>query len=422
MARNGKYKLLLVDDDSAILQYLADLLAGTGLSLYTAPNATRAMGIIGEQALDLALVDLRLPDMSGIDVLEAVQAAYPRSIRMLMSGYSDFESAARAVNRAGIHRILIKPIEPIYLRSALRQALEQIQVERERSQLQAKLLQVNQRLGAELKRRTRDAQRYRQDLIHTRQELERTFWELAQSSRFSSLGLMMGVLAHDLRNPLTVLSGQLQILSSQAREDAALAGRFATMTRQVDRIQELLEAVSRLAQNDSQPQRVFSPMQALKEALSLTRKLFSTKGIEVTCARPPENVKVRGNFGHWVHILYKLLEFVGQRVSECKIIASVERMDDRTRVLIRYPESGVAGQLQRVFALRRLPRLTANGKSRREAWPEATSFYLCARILEQYGGSLQVSESDGETIFMVSYPLVSETLTEPEELLGAAVG
>jgi ActR/RegA family two-component response regulator len=404
MSFQRKTNLLLVDDDAGSLDLLIEVADQCGLGVFTAFNGAQALKVIHDQPLDLAIVDLRLPDLSGVEVLEALRKVHPDSIRMLITAFNDFESAARAVNRVGIYHILIKPVDAGYVTSVINRALKYQETEWERARLEARLLEVNRRLEAELKKSTAAARLYSRGLVRTRKELERTFWELVHSSRFSSLGLMTGVLAHDMRNPLSVLSGQLQILAMKTPEDDPLTGRIQTMSRQVERIRELVDGVACMAQGDPRSMRVFHPAEALEEALTLTRKLFSTKSLQVVRSDFPRDIKVRCNFGQWVHVFFKLLEFIGSRIASAEVEIAFAQESDEVRLTISYPEPGIPSGIKRAISARHIPART----NRSPGDPEITSFHLCARILSNSAGKLQVSRNQGKTLFTITQPLAVE--------------
>jgi len=86
---SGGKSILFVDDEEEILELLTELFAEDGYNLYTAREAAEAMKIVDRRSMDFVLSDLKLPDSSGLELLEMVRKKDPRTVRVLTSGYLD---------------------------------------------------------------------------------------------------------------------------------------------------------------------------------------------------------------------------------------------------------------------------------------------------------------------------------------------
>ena len=95
-----KGSLLLVDDDRHVLASMADWLREQGYRVDVATDCASAIAALGRKPFDLALVDIRLPDGDGFDVLAHCRENYPRMSVILLTGYGTVESAIEAI-RAG---------------------------------------------------------------------------------------------------------------------------------------------------------------------------------------------------------------------------------------------------------------------------------------------------------------------------------
>src|SRR3954465_13954156 len=104
-----KGSLLLVDDDRHVLQSMADWLREQGDRGEGAAARAGAIAALGRKAFDLALVDIRLPDGDGFDVLAHCREQFPRMSVILLTGYGTVESAVEAI-RAGAFDFLTKPL------------------------------------------------------------------------------------------------------------------------------------------------------------------------------------------------------------------------------------------------------------------------------------------------------------------------
>ena len=118
-----KPRLLCVDDEPHVVEALALQLRKRFLvSTSTSPRAVIEKIKAGE-SWDAIVSDLRMPDVSGVDLLREVRQLAPSTARILLTGYGDFSSAVAAVNEAAVHRFLTKPCKPDQLTTAIDEAL-----------------------------------------------------------------------------------------------------------------------------------------------------------------------------------------------------------------------------------------------------------------------------------------------------------
>lgn|ERR1700690_1294021 len=109
MPRNDKLRLLLVDDDPAIIRAYASTLARHGVTVQTASNGKEAAERVKDGSFDVIVSDISMPEMTGIEFLKAVRAHDLDVPVILMTGDPGLESATRAVEY-GAFRYLAKPV------------------------------------------------------------------------------------------------------------------------------------------------------------------------------------------------------------------------------------------------------------------------------------------------------------------------
>lgn len=117
-------RLLCVDDDVAVLDGLA-LTLRRSFDVTTAESAAEALRLLDAQDYPIVMSDMRMPQMSGAELLAEVRKRHPDSVRLLLTGYADMEAAASAVNDGQVFRFLIKPCAPPVLLRALQDASAQ---------------------------------------------------------------------------------------------------------------------------------------------------------------------------------------------------------------------------------------------------------------------------------------------------------
>ena len=148
-AGRGPYSILLVDDEPAILESLT-LTLGEDYQVLSAATGEEGLEILErESGIALIIADQVLPSMSGVEFLEQAIERNPQAIRMMLTGYADIRSLARAINEGRIYRFIAKPWEPDEVRLNVKRALESFALANENVQLAAALADANERLRAE---------------------------------------------------------------------------------------------------------------------------------------------------------------------------------------------------------------------------------------------------------------------------------
>lgn len=118
--------LLIVDDERSVLSALRRELraqfAGC-LNVETCDDPAQALTLVQTRRFDIVMSDLRMPEVDGLTFLSLVSAVSPASIRIVLTGSADFETAQRAINDAGVFRYLTKPWTQSDLRSHIAAAM-----------------------------------------------------------------------------------------------------------------------------------------------------------------------------------------------------------------------------------------------------------------------------------------------------------
>lgn len=139
-------KILIVDDEEAIRFSLEELLTRDGYQVVAVESGEAALVQIAGQRFDLALLDLRLKGIGGLEVLAALREQALDTAVIVLTAYGSMETAINALRR-GAHDYLLKPCDTASLRESVRTAL--LRRERERRQ-RALLRQVEESLTASL--------------------------------------------------------------------------------------------------------------------------------------------------------------------------------------------------------------------------------------------------------------------------------
>jgi len=129
--------ILVVDDDQTVRETLADYFDALGYAVRAAATATAGRQAAAEHAPDVVLVDLRLPDASGLTLLEALRADDPELGVIVLTGHADVPTAVRAMQQGALD-FLEKPVDLDALAVAVTRAAELVALRREVSVLRAR--------------------------------------------------------------------------------------------------------------------------------------------------------------------------------------------------------------------------------------------------------------------------------------------
>jgi DNA-binding NtrC family response regulator len=130
--------VLVIDDESGILDTLRILLKKEGFEVATAQGGKAGLDAIRASAPDIVLTDVRMPQVTGLDILQAVKEADPMTPVLLMTAQASLQSAIQAVN-AGAFYYLQKPFANDELLAILRRACEFRQIRVENKQLKQEI-------------------------------------------------------------------------------------------------------------------------------------------------------------------------------------------------------------------------------------------------------------------------------------------
>jgi len=122
--------ILVVDDEKIIRDGCVKILSKEGCAVQTAGSGEEGLSLLKEGPCDLLLLDLKMPGLSGMEVLQQVQELHPGLLVVVITGYATVESAVEAM-KSGAYDFIPKPFTPDQLRIVVHRALEKKALERE---------------------------------------------------------------------------------------------------------------------------------------------------------------------------------------------------------------------------------------------------------------------------------------------------
>jgi diguanylate cyclase (GGDEF)-like protein len=133
--------LLVVDDEPRVHAAIARALRGEGWKLLAAHDAASALELLARSDIGVIISEQRMKDMNGTELLRRVREMYPDTVRILLTGYTDYNAVVEAVNQGNLYKVLCKPIGDEHLRTNIREAFR-------RHEMFAENRRMAQQLGA----------------------------------------------------------------------------------------------------------------------------------------------------------------------------------------------------------------------------------------------------------------------------------
>ena len=119
------HTVLLVDDDPLVIEGLKRALHKETYETLSAVSAQNAFEILARKKVDVVVSDEMMPGMPGSDFLGVVCNKYPETIRIILTGHPNLETALRSINKGHVYRFLIKPCSGVELCITIKQAIQQ---------------------------------------------------------------------------------------------------------------------------------------------------------------------------------------------------------------------------------------------------------------------------------------------------------
>jgi len=129
-----KYRILVVDDDESIRNTMKTILEDEGYIVDIAATGSEALTKTDKTTYNIAMLDIRLPDMEGVELLKLMMGTVPKTRKIMVTGYPSMQNAISALNK-NADAYLVKPINVEKLLSIVKEQLKIQESEKEYSEL-----------------------------------------------------------------------------------------------------------------------------------------------------------------------------------------------------------------------------------------------------------------------------------------------
>jgi signal transduction histidine kinase len=358
-------RLLLVDDEAEFRQPLAKRLAKRGLVSDQAADGDECLSVLEKKAMDVVVLDVKMPGMSGIEVLRNITAKYPRTEVILLTGQASASDGVAGI-KSGAFDYLTKPIELEHLFNKIVQAYEKIQ-----------------RLDAEQK----EAQ--------YRKQMEQ---QMIVTERLASLGTLAAGVAHEINNPLAIIresAGWMRQLF--AKDELKDIPRHEDFVKALDKVEKSVERASRIThqllgfvgKSESAVAEV-NLIQLVEEAVELTAHEVQNRGIQIIRQIEPSLDPVWSDAYQIRQVLLNLLTNAIHAVnSRGTITIAVEDAGDSQVITVSDTGPGIVREnLDKIFEPFFSTKSPGQGTG--------LGLFVTRGIVEKLGGSVEVASKIGQ--------------------------
>ncbi|MCF8055322.1 MAG: response regulator [Desulfocapsa sp.] len=261
MNTEAERTILVVEDDILMRKSITTFLQETGYHVLQAEDGQKGLDTFRRQAPDLVLLDLRMPRMDGLEVLEAITKETTEIPVIIVSGAGSISDAIKTLT-LGAWDYVTKPITDLaLLKHAVTKSFER-----------AEMIQENRRYQN-----------------HLEEEVKKRTTELHQSQKLEAIGTLAGGIAHDFNNILSAILGYTEMAKGALPADSQPAkdlGKVITAGNRAAELVKQLLTFSRQGEQELQPVRI---QYVIQETLKLLHASIPTtieirEDIDYSCA------------------------------------------------------------------------------------------------------------------------------------------
>jgi len=361
--KSGKPFILIIDDEEALRDGCSQVLEKAGYAVLTAEQGIEGIKLAREHVPDMAFIDLKMPNISGMEIIEILSRDIPDIVLVMITGFATIVSAVEAMQK-GAYDYLPKPFNPDQLRALAKRGLE------------------HRNLKIETKRL-----RVEKDLM------ERNF---------------ITFVSHEMRSPLVVIRQYIEALNEIAgdRFDKDVKEIIERCRKRIQNLEELVEHwldISRIEDGTFAQQKVSLSLDSIisrsvEEMIPVCRK----RGIFLETNIPQKLPQITGDAESLVRVFTNIIGNATKYTPEGgKITVTCQHDEFYIKVSIADMGTGIPpDKLPLIFD----PFFRCGGKNEKHSG-SGLGLTFCKKIMESHKGCIAVSSKESEgTTFVLTFP------------------
>jgi len=355
--------VLIVDDEAAIRDGCRQTLEKTGYAVLEAGEGNEGIRMARDRKPAIALIDLKMPGISGMEIIEILAHDVPDTVLIMITGYATIGSAVEAIQK-GTYDYLPKPFNPDQLRAVVRRAIE------------------HRNLKIETKR-----------LREEKERMEKSF---------------ITFVSHEMRSPLVVIRQYMETLKAIAgdrsdRELATIIGRCDDRIRGLEAMIEHWLDISRMTEgNFAIRKQPLNLIPLIKQSVEEMEPICMEKGIGLKTDLPDRLPDILGDPESLLRVFTNIVGNATKYTPEKGTIAVTAQNDDYY-VMVRISDTGTgipSDKLPFIFE----PFYRVRGKEERQRG-SGLGLTFCKKIMERHGGEITAASEEGRgSVFLLQFP------------------
>ena len=365
-------RALLVDDNEINLKVLEVRLQKKGFKTTITTNPKEALEFLDSRTFDLVLLDLVMPEVTGLDILDFVRKKHSAIELPVIMTTAQLESSniVSAFDK-GANDYITKPID-------------------------FKATWARIRTHLTIKKLNEDLEKKRQESI--------------EHARMGTLVDMAGSVAHEINNPLTIILGWVQLLNNSVQKgspkEKILVG-LDNIFQSVLRVESVVRGLSAFAkEGGSEEVKDLSIQEVLQTTLSICQTTLNDMGISFVSEDFKSDVVIKGREGMFIQVFFNLIKNSMEAIKNLEerwIKINFEINNKELRIFFTDSGDGIPAEIQSKIMI---PFFTTHEMEKGEA-AIGLGLSVCKGIIEEHGGAFSLNPEAKNTQFIISLEISS---------------
>jgi two-component system, sensor histidine kinase and response regulator len=372
--KTQKPLILIIDDEEALRDGCCQALEKSGYTVLTTGEGIEGIKIARENKPDIAFVDLKMPGISGMEIIEILSKDIPDIVLIMITGYATILSAVEAIQK-GAYDYLPKPFSPDQLRTVARRGLD------------------HRNLKIETRR-----------LREEKERMERSF---------------ITFVSHEMRSPLVVIRQYIESLKTIAGDlfDKDVSDIIERCRKRIQSLEELIEHwldLSRIENGTfAQKKEPLRLLDVISRSVEEMMPICNERGIALEVNVPENLFQIVGDEEGLVRVFINIIGNATKYTPRGGKIAASAR-NGEYYVTVDISDTGVGipqDKLPFIFE----PFFRAGGKEERHRG-SGLGLTFCKKIMDSHGGEIDATSKEGEgTTVILKFPVHHPSVKELPE-------